>query len=510
MIANNKFVNYFYILLLLFLIHFFSHFFPFERLSIAPDDYAHHQAIKNMNLYEIVSKWTDRPLHFLWASIIYNTIGYNTFIGTIALFIFSFIPTLITFFLFIKIFKSLVTPVALSIIFLLIPNKLEIYHTVVFIHINVVMSLYLISLLFFVHYYEKNKSYSLLISVVFYLIAIFWYEAGFFLPLLYFITLINKYNLVKSIKIILPFFIASLIYLSFRYTNGFGIGDNFSGRVPKLDSLFFITELFNSFFGRYIIRSIVYGVYNFTQIPIQYLSLIILSNIFLTFILFKFVNIDEEKKLNKKILYLSILLIIISLTPNLLAGSIGGRNLVIPAIGFSLIIYFLLFFFKKFRNFIFLFLFIFGMIISQGNNWAQVIASRINYSIFEQIKNDSEEIINAEFVIINVKDFANKIPFTLIKREFNNLNTYFGAQALEDWGLLAMVKYVDDKKSNNIFISYSNPIVNNNNELEFFIKNHIEYRSAKFKKIFLKNKNIYILNYDKVYKNSYKNGKNIH
>ncbi len=510
MISDKKFTNYFYILLLLLLVHLISHFLPFERLSIAPDDYAHHEALKNMSLFEIISRWTDRPLHFVWASIIYKTIGYNTNIGTIALFISSFIPTLITFFILVKIFKSLITPVVLSIIFLLIPNKLEVYHTVVFIHINIVMSLYLLSLLFFINYYEKNKLYILTISVVFYLIAIFWYEAGFFLPILYFIILYKKSNVIKSIKIILPFLIVALIYLSFRYTNGFGIGNDFSGRMPRLDSLFFITEFFNSFFGRYIIRSIVYGIYNFTQIPFQYLSLLILFNAILAFILFKFVNINDEIKLNKKFFYLSILLIIISLIPNLLAGSIGGRNLVIPAIGFSFIIYWSLLFFKKFKNIIFLFLFVFGMIISQGNNWAQVVASRINYSIFETLKGDEEEITNADIVIINIKSFANEIPFTFVKREFNNLNTYYGAQALEDWGLISMVKYVDSKKNSNIFISYSNPIIKNSNELEILIKNNNEYRSVNFEKILLKNDNIYTLNYNKVYKYTFNNGKNIH
>ena len=69
----------------------------FERLSIAPDDFAHHEAISNINFYEIIFRWTDRPLHFIWASIIYNLVGYNAKIGTLLLFFVSFIPTFLAF-----------------------------------------------------------------------------------------------------------------------------------------------------------------------------------------------------------------------------------------------------------------------------------------------------------------------------------------------------------------------------------------------------------------------------
>jgi len=507
MFLNNKINIYFYSFFLIFLIHLISHFIPFERLSIAPDDYAHHAMIKDMNIYEIVSRWTDRPLHFIWASIIYKVIGYNAQLGTYIIFISSFIPTILAFLIFKKIFKSFLTSIILSIIYLLIPNKLEVFHTVVFIHINIVMSLYLTSILCFLLFIEKNKSIFLSISIFSYCIGIFWYEAGFFLPIIFFIVLSIKNNFLKSIKLTIPFILVGIFYLIFRYTNGFGIGDNYSGRLINLDSLFFISELFNSFFGRYMIRSIIYGLYNFINIPSTYLYFLIFLNLILTSILYYFLSINKENYLKKNTLYLALLLILIFLLPNMLSGKIGGRNLVIPAIGFSVFVYSFILLFKKYRNIIFLFFFIAGLTISQGNNWAQVVASRINYSILEKMNLDKNEILNSETIIINVDSFANNIPYTLVDNEFNILNTYYGAQALEDWGLTAMVAYISDYKKNKVYIAYSNPVKNNKNELEFLIKYKSEYRSTKLKKIKIQNKNIYILDFFKVYKNNFNYGK---
>ena len=71
-----------------------------------------------------------------------------------------------------------------------------------------------------------------------------------------------------------------------------------------------------------------------------------------------------------------------SLIPNILLGYSGGRHTLIIIFGFIIVFYYFLLYFKNYWKKIFLFFFILGLIISQGNAWTQVVASRISGSIY--------------------------------------------------------------------------------------------------------------------------------
>ena len=107
-----------------------------------------------------------------------------------------------------------------------------------------------------------------------------------------------------------------------------------------------------------------------------------------------------------------------------------------------------------------------SLIISQGINWTHIVSTRINNAVFEQLHKDKMEINEADSIIIDTKSFANNIDHTFVNRDFNILNTYYGAQTFEDWGLKAMVEIVSPNKKNNVFIAVSEPILNNQ-DIEF-------------------------------------------
>jgi len=477
-----------------------------ERISLGPDDFAHLLHLNDKGLLEIILKWPDRPLHWLWTKLIGITIGNNYKLATLAIYISSFFPALIAFFIFLNLFKVKSQSFLLTLIFLLIPNKLEVYHTLVFVHINIVMSIYMLSILFFINYLDNKKNLNLFISLMSYLIGIFWYETGFFLPALYFLLILHKNKFLKSFKTIFPFVVIGSSYLLFRYTGAFGFGDNVSGRNINFDILISFKEFFHSFFGRYMIKNIIYGIYNFFSLPkLNIYILIFINLIFLTSI---FIYIRKKKldTIKYKFIVFAVLLIIISLVPNFLLGGIGGRNLVIPGLGFSIIIYYVILSIPVFNKFLFIIFLTIGLFVSEGINWTHVVSTRINNSILNQLNLDKQELINSNLIIIDTKSFSNKIQHTLVKQDFNILNTYYGAQTFEDWGLKSMVKIVLEEHVKQTYISLSEVLINDKN-IKFSILKNRNYRSYEFEEKIIKNKNVYILNFNKVYGENFNNGK---
>ena len=150
----------------------------------------------------------------------------------------------------------------------------------------------------------------------------------------------------------------------------------------------------------------------------------------------------------------------------------------------------------------------FTLIVCQGNSWSQVIASRIQNSIFNTIQHYKSEIENADYFIFNPKSLANQIDHSLVNNDYNLINTYYGAQVWEFWGINGFLKKNNFKiKSNVIFVNKNPEITFSKITLSKIIQ-HENY-SIKNKLIELDNKNLFILDYTKIYKFGFNNGKQV-
>jgi len=129
-LIKNK--NYIFIILL-FILNFFSHFFPFERLSIGPDEY-NFFTFENFGLYNFIQN-PHRPLQYIWFDIQKLIIGDNGTFGLYYLFIANSLLVIFTYIFYTIIFNNKDLSFLISIINILLLNKIEIYHTSVFIHI---------------------------------------------------------------------------------------------------------------------------------------------------------------------------------------------------------------------------------------------------------------------------------------------------------------------------------------------------------------------------------------
>ena len=154
---------------------------------------------------------------------------------------------------------------------------------------------------------------------------------------------------------------------------------------------------------------------------------------------------------------------------------------------------------------------IFGIIICQGNAWAQVVSCRINASIYETLIENKNEILESNTIIIDQDSFARNIKHSLIYRDFNILHTYYGAQTLESNGLAGMIYLLESNSNKNIriFISTKSPIKINKNELKFAVQIGDDYRKINEKVMILKNNDIFILDYNLVYGDGYDFGRKI-
>lgn len=509
--------NIFFYSIGIIILHYLFHYFIFERAALSPDDYANFIQYKNsipLNFLDFFEKYNDRPISYLVLNLIHNAFLGNPIYYSILLFFSSFLIIMFAFLFFNLITNNIKHSFILTILYDLFPNKLEIFHSSIFININLAISLYILTIVFYLIFYFQKNYFFLFFSYIFFLISIFWYEVGFFIPVFLFIyTFCNKSEKLNSKIIFYIFGLFAFImffYILFRLTGSFRFADTIeenNGKFINLSSVpYAIIEIFNSYFGRYNIRSIVYGLYVFFQIKLNILILILVFDLFFIFIFFKIIKNFVISRFNFKVLYFFIIFIILMTIPNILYGGFGGRHSVLPSLGVALILFYFLFYLKfKFRNYIYSFIVFILVLVSQGNMWSQVISLRIVNSVFETISENTISISNSENILYDIDSFKKNINYSLLNNLYNNFNTYYGAQLFEPWGLKSMVNIATNNSPINIFIA-SSPLIKKNNKIIFNTTIQTGYNQILNEKKLVSNIKSFIIDYNLVYRSGYNFG----
>ena len=496
---NYKDSNKFFLLV----IYFFNliiHFIPFTRYSVSSDDYAQLEktiiGLKNFLFYP------ERPILYLYMEFQNWLIGANYIAGSFYVFFSNLLIVSLVFYIFDYFTNNKKISLFLTLLYSLYFSKVEIFHYPTFVHVNIVSSLYLLSILNFLYFIKYKHFKNYIVSFISYSFAIFWYEIGYLLPLSFFIYYLfnSKFFYLKKIfNIFLPFALIIIFALTYRLTNAFGFSEAIIVRSIKFDSLIGFVDVFNILIGRSFLKNFIYGLFSFYNYSLIVTTILIILNIIFVIYLYKLLCGDIYKlKFNKiKNIVFFISLLIITLIPNILVGSIGGRNLIIPLISVIYLIYLILISIKI--NFkVIMILFFISMIVNQGNNFSQVIASKINYSINEAIQDDNENIKKAENIVFDIQSLKNNIPYTLVNNKLNNFNYYFGSQVFEDWGLHAMLRRYSDFSNQNIYIA-SSEIKVSKQYLNFQVINITGYKQGIFENKNILIHNTFIIDYDKIY-----------
>lgn len=514
---QNKSTNY-YFLFLLFFICIFAHFIPFERAIISSDTFTFIGAKKN-GLDNFLLR-PDRPLEYIIHELEYFFLQYNFKLYFVYL-LFSVFFLISSIYFFFKLFFNSQISFLITSLYLLLPYKLEIYHSSIFAWINIIDAMYIFSIIFFILFLKTGQKKYFLISFLVYGICILSRESGFFIPLIfiaYVFLILKDKSFFNNLKILSPYFILMILNLIYRFTGGFFNTSN-TGREILLSNIpYGIIDFFNIFFGRYLFKHIIYGLYQFMGYSFFVILIFCFINLIIVFIFSKSLSERKLPNLKKNYLIFFIFFILISLTPNVINGSIGGRSTIIASLGISFIlVYFVNFFYTNYKKLAYLFIFLL-LIISQGNSLAQVISLRIPNAIFEYTVENQKQINKYKNIIIDTKSFAENINYTLLNKKgfdklklnynkFNILNTYMGAQCFESWGLVAMTNYALKNKNKKIYIT-TESLKNNNNFVESAIYINAGYNNKFLREeIFVEENDVYIINYNKVYKNGYIVGK---
>ncbi|MDD5512138.1 MAG: hypothetical protein PHD09_00035 [Candidatus Omnitrophica bacterium] len=400
-------------------------------------------------------KISDRPINYIFLMLQGKLIGENSTLALILLFLSVLFIAFGFYYLVFQLFNDSFTAFIGALLFSILPNVLEIYHSLIFLNMNTAIGIYIFSTGFFIKFINSKKKAFLYLSFFSYLLVIFWYEVGFFEPfvLMAYCFCLKRNNLIKYL---VPFFAAEIIYLACRFYIMPVLNQSVSQHAFSLTGVpLAFVELLHHYAGRYLLRSLIYGFYLFFVLVPKWLFFVFLIfDIAALYILKKLLK-DNRLKISGKQILFAIAAAIFFIAPLFLSrsGGIGGRHLVLPSIG---IVILAIWWFSKLGSFWKpLLLVITGLflIVSQGNSWAQVVSCRINRAIYDSLKANKDKLLASQRIVFDNKSFSDKIKFTFVERDFNLLNTYFGAQALEDRGLVSMVNLAVDHIDKPVFVA---------------------------------------------------------
>ncbi|MBU1871448.1 MAG: hypothetical protein KKH80_01420, partial [Candidatus Omnitrophica bacterium] len=295
-----------------------------------------------------------------------------------------------------------------------------------------------------------------------------------------------------------------------RYTDGFGFAKiRFEG-CNKLDLALFpavpLADLFHHYFGRYMLRNIIYGVYKFVSIEQPWLWLSISLDIALLVLTYNYIKTNKIKKNDYHLLFFAFIVFTIFIFLFLLnkSGGIASRYLTLPSIGVAMVLVWVLGKSQVIWRSVFILAMAISLVVCQGNSWIQFKASRINAGIIQSIKDRNARLASSEAVIFDFKSLADNIAYTLVKRDFNTLNMYYGALVFHKPELESMARLLAKKDNLAIYVATSTIIKDSDYSYEFEVSEENSYRSVIKNKIKLPQKGTLIINYNDIFPEGFK------
>ncbi|MFA4955742.1 MAG: hypothetical protein WC556_02060 [Candidatus Methanoperedens sp.] len=371
-----------------------------------------------------------------------------------------------------------------ALIFVLLFNKDEMYAWSLHFSNNIAYILYLGSLYYFIT--SEKKTFKLIISVFLFSIAIFTYETGIFLPILYFIyDWINKQDLKKSLYFGLPLGLFGIA----RLTNwlGYGSWPNSNDMTSQNEFLTTYLRMILHSIGE-TINNVIFSSYGLSSLnPMILLGLVVMDILIIVFIFryilieLKWDNFDGNYKNMMNLVLISIAGLILSYIPMAIRGYLATRHVLFIDIFISLLLAIFIGFIAKKRMFVFLMyiIIIFCVIVNQGLyiNWitSGAIQESVNHSIFD----NSNKLNQYNYIYINATDLSKTKPNSVIYALSNKdemmrsqekdriYSPYIHSPGLEPGAVISMIEAANinlskttliygNYEGNNIFISSEN------------------------------------------------------
>lgn len=460
--TDNTIITRYKFYISLILLNFLTHYLFIFHFKFVSDDwptlvYPSYATLSTVSRpYSELIFETQRPLYYIIVKTVVNLIKVNELGYHILNFITSTIILLLVFNIAKHLFRKITTndqsnAFISSLVFLLLFNKDELYAWSVIFPNNMAFILYLGSLFYYITY--EKKTYRLIVSLFLFSIAIFIYELGILLPIFYFIyDWINKEDLKKSLYFGLPLG----LYGFFRFTNLFGYGW-FRNETEFTGPLNFVPTFLTMISGLYYtpLSNFIYSFYGLMSLNQLIFLLVILTDILIVLLVFKFLltdlkgyNFKGNSRNTMNLLIISIAGLAISYIPITIRGYIGSRHVIFIDIFISLILAILInliatmSFAKKYNlkylKYIVIFLF---LIVNQGLyiNW--ITSGMIQESVNHSIIDNSNQLTQYSCIYINATDLSNTKP-NIGRRIYKDqlYSPYLNSQGLEIWVVKPMLR----------------------------------------------------------------------
>ncbi len=201
---------------------------------------------------------------------------------------------------------------------------------------------------------------------------------------------------------------------------------------------------------------------------------------------------------------LALLSFIPLLAPALLPWGVMDRPTSLSSVAFVILLLWGISRWRPFQRTILIALLGAGLAISQGTAWSQVVACRINRAIFETLRERKEEVRGAKRVLIDQYSFSQRIPYPWVQDPNNQLDTYWGVQALLGRGNPFLVHWaVGEKKEGEVVRS---PLRISGGEILFQVYNPDTYT---LKETSVPLKGSILIDYEAVYHGGFRDGNRV-
>jgi hypothetical protein len=417
-----------------------AHFLPPERASVGPDDYTYlvrFGAAPLADIARLLVTERQRPLQLLALALQARLVGG----GPLAAFVLPWLSSTVLLLCVYALLRTLLQKDAAAFLGAaavgLLPQTVEVYHTAMYFNVNLALSLWLLCAAAFLRFLRGGGAPLLAASLALYAVALFWYEVGFFLPLVFaaWAWRVDR----GRVRCALAFLPIAAFYFIYGHTSWLGHAPGAYGHAVGWDAKPLL-HLLSYAAGPHAARALVYGLYGFTRLPFAWLVFVVALDAVLVVAFWRWLR-DADMSHEPQALTMSALLAVGVLLPFAAQarGGIAGRHLIIPSIAFVLAVLSRALAAPRGRAIVATALAA-ALVTDQGNAWAQVVACRINHAVYAALLERRDALRTASHLVVDVHGLTERIPFTWTPVEFDQLNSYYGAQALEDWGLMMMTR----------------------------------------------------------------------
>ena len=467
--------------LALIILNFLTHYLFIGYFKFVSDDWSQivYSDISIHSLHHLFFE-SQRTGQFVLTKIVVSIFGETAF----GYHLMNFFTTTLLLLLVYTIFKDLLkhlfnNPKAVAflgaVLFCLLFNKDELYSWATMFYDNLAYLLYFSSFYLFIN--SKKNSYNFYLSLVCYAGAVFIYEIGIFLPVLYCIfALMNKQNWKNTLYFLIP----PAVYLIIRITNWFGYGWMYIDRTQNFLAISFISSGLDKYLHNLIasvgitIINPVFSVLGLAKLNWYILIALLIINLIISWILVKyFINPLGKKEIPeynlKKYLnlaYFCFICILVIYIPISVHGIIQPRYLLFVDFFVVLLVILIaapVIFGWKSSAIILIMLFTICLMINQGLYVNSIVSGEMQDSVNKAVFSHADEISASQYFYINSSDFFQRNPNYVfnIKSDFSivvNQHSkevyypYLNTEGLARWSASAMMEGARINQSSTLLI----------------------------------------------------------